>query len=210
MYIPVKFRQQRSDVLHALIREYPFGTLVTSIDTGLSADHIPFVLHADVADNGALRGHIARSNPLRTADRVNREILVIFQGPQSYITPSWYPSKQEHGKVVPTWNYAVAHVYGNLQIHDSAQWLQTHLKTLTTQQEISHTAPWRVEDAPVEFIRLQMKGIVGLEIEITRIEGKWKLSQNKNEADRQGVVAGLKSLTGEDDGKLSNLMDSVS
>lgn len=203
MYQPSLFREERIDVMHDLMRSFPFASIVTLGSGGIEANHLPFVLKpSDVLKSdgvlngngvtpGALHGHVARENPLWQIDSAG--VLVIFQGPHHYITPSWYSAKQEHGKVVPTWNYAVVHAYGSLQAHDDPAWLRTHLNDLVAQQEDARDAPWAVDDAPDDFIAAMLKGIVGVEIVIDRLEGKWKVSQNRGETDRAGVINGLKS-----------------
>ena len=191
MYRPSLFREERIDVMHDLMRSFPFASIVTLGSGGIEANHLPFVLKGNGTNPGALHGHVARENPLWQTDSAG--VFVIFQGPHHYITPSWYPSKQEHGKVVPTWNYAVVHAYGSLQAHDDPVWVRTHLSDLVTQQEDVRDAPWTVEDAPDDFIAAMLEGIVGVEVVIDRLEGKWKVSQNRGETDRAGVVSGLKS-----------------
>jgi len=175
---------------------------VTLGEEGLVANHIPFILDAGAGALGTLRGHVARANgqwrPAGTPasmENVRRDVeaLVIFQGPQSYITPSWYPTKQETGKVVPTWNYAVVHAYGALRPIEDGEWLSNQIERLTVLQEGVRAEPWAVSDAPGDFIDAMMKAIVGIEIEITRMDGKWKVSQNRPVTDRQGVVEGLRT-----------------
>ncbi|MEE9321269.1 MAG: FMN-binding negative transcriptional regulator [Granulosicoccus sp.] len=208
MYNPTIFREEKLDTLHRLMHEHPLGTLITHSSTGISANHIPFILHQDKSGNSVLRGHVARSNPLWKTTRPDSEALIIFQGPQSYITPSWYPSKKEHGKVVPTWNYSVVHAHGTLQAIEDPNWLQAHLESLTTSQEKAQPSPWTINDAPVEYIHKMIKGIVGIvgiEIGIARLEGKLKLGQNKNSADRRGVIAGLNSLDRTEESKLAEM-----
>ncbi len=191
MYQTPHFREDRIDVLHDLIRAHPFATLVAFGQEGLIGNHLPFVLHDELTDNGTLRGHVARGNPLwKNYDRTI-DVLAIFQGADSYITPSWYPSKKEHGKVVPTWNYAVVHAYGPLAIIEDAEWLRAHLGELTFQRENKRPVPWAVSDAPSDYLARQLKGIVGIEMPISRIEGTWKVSQNKKDRDRMGVSRGL-------------------
>lgn len=206
MYRPTHFREDRLDVLHQLMRAHPLATLVTNGLDGLTGNHIPFVLHDDSGDLGMLRGHVARANPLWSQDKSTNEVLVIFQGPDSYITPSWYPSKKVHGKVVPTWNYIAVHAHGCLNIIENDAWLRAHLDTLVTQQEFGRPEPWGIEDAPDDFITWKMKGIVGLEMPIAGIEGKWKASQNQAPEDREGVSRGLKSETGDAATTLSKLV----
>lgn len=192
MYLPGHFSESRLDVLHALMRERPLATLVTMSAAGLDANHIPLHLSPEPAPFGTLRGHVARANPVWRELAPDAEALAIFHGPQAYITPSWYPAKVEHGKVVPTWNYAVVHAHGAIRVVDDAGWLRAHLEALTAANEASRAEPWQVADAPREFTDRLIGGIVGIEIVIARIEGKWKVSQNQTEANRAGVVAGLR------------------
>jgi transcriptional regulator len=191
MYRPPAFREDRLDVLHALIRAHPLAMLVTAGAQGLTANLIPFTLDPARGESGVLRAHLARANDQLADLRSVSEALVIFQGPETYITPSWYASKAEHGRVVPTWNYAVVQAWGRPAVMDDAAWLRTQIAELTHTQEDPRARPWQVSDAPADFIESQVKGIVGLEIPIARIEGKWKVSQNRPVADREGVVAGL-------------------
>jgi transcriptional regulator len=191
MYQPTHFREDRLEVQHALISAHPLGLLVTSGPAGLVANPIPFLIDPDASSNGTLRAHLARANPhLRDLVQVD-ECLVVFQGAEDYITPSWYASKREHGRVVPTWNYATVHCWGRPRVIEDQAWLRRQLDDLTALKEGRRPAPWAVEDAPPEFVTAQIRGIVGIEIPISRIEGKWKVSQNRSEADRAGVVEGL-------------------
>lgn len=190
MYQVDAFREDRIEVMHALMRSHRLATLVTVSDGVADADHIPLLIDPDPSPCGTLRGHVARANPLwRHAD--GQEVLAIFQGPQTYVTPYWYPSKRETGKVVPTWNYAVVHAHGRLQVRDDRNWLRALVTRLTEQQEAAFPQPWRVDDAPAEYLERMLGAIVGIEIPLTRLAGKWKVSQNRNEADRSGVVEGL-------------------
>ena len=195
MYRPPHFREDRVDVLHALIRAHPLATLVTAGPEGLVANHIPFliepVLSEEGGEFGVLHAHLARANEQLAALRAGAEALVIFQGPQAYISPSWYAAKTQTHKVVPTWNYVTVHCWGTPRVIDDASWLRDQIGRLTRSQEQARVEPWAVEDAPADFIAAQIKGIAGLEIPIARIEGKWKTSQNRSEADRAGVAAGL-------------------
>jgi len=191
MFLPPLFREDRIDVMHALMRAHPFATVVSAARGGLTADHLPLVLHPDLSANGVLRGHVAAGNPLARGERRSLEVLAIFHGPQAYVTPSWYPSKAEHGKVVPTWNYAVVHAHGTLRFHDDGDWLMAHLTELTARQERDRSEPWAPQDAPAEFLSRQMKGIVGIEIAVEALTGKWKVSQNREARDRAGVEHGL-------------------
>jgi transcriptional regulator len=191
MYQPQHFREDRLAVQHALIREHPLGLLVTAGPGGLQANHIPFLVDSDASEHGMLRAHLARANPqLRELSAVE-ECLVAFQGPQIYVSPSLYPTKREHGKVVPTWNYITVHAWGKPQVMDDADWLRRQINDLTMQNERTRADVWKVSDAPDAFVAMQINGIVGLEIPITRIEGKWKVSQNRPAVDQAGVVAGL-------------------
>lgn len=194
MYIPRAFEEKRLPVLHELIRSQPFCSLITMGASGLFASHIPMVLHGDQGSFGILHGHLSRANMQWRDFDPGVEALAIFSGAHHYISPSWYPEKSEHGKVVPTWNYAVVHAYGNLRTIENAEWLSAHLRELTDRQESATPAPWEITDAPADFIESLMKGIVGLELTITRLEGKWKVSQNRSERDRQGVIEGLEDL----------------
>lgn len=192
MYIPAHFDEPRLDVLHELMRARPLATLVTLSSGGLDANHIPLHLDAAASPLGTLRGHVARANPV-WRDVVDGEVLAIFQGADAYVTPAWYPAKRETGKVVPTWNYAVAHAHGRLRVIDDAVWLRAHLEALTAHQEQAAAAPWRLSDAPREFADKLIEAVVGIEIVITRLSGKWKLSQNQGAPNRAGVVAGLRA-----------------
>jgi transcriptional regulator len=190
MYLPSAFREDRLPTLHALIRAHPLATLITAGSGGLLANLVPFTL-ADVGDKGTLRAHIAKANDQVEALCAGTKALVVFQGPEAYITPSWYVSKREHGRVVPTWNYAVVQVRGTPRVIDDPEWLRAQIDDLTTGQEGERSTPWKVTDAPEPFISGQMRAIIGIEIPILNIEGKWKVSQNRFAADRKGVEEGL-------------------
>lgn len=196
MYQPPHFREERLEVLHALIRAHPLGTLVTLAASGLIANAIPFLVDAEPSP-GVLRAHLARANSQWQDFDAAVGALVIFQGAESYITPSWYPTKAATGKVVPTWNYVVVHAYGPLRVVQDRDWLANQIGALTRLQESARPNPWKVGDAPAPFVEAQIKGIVGIEIPLTRIEGKWKVSQNRPEADRRGVAEGL-ALAGDE------------
>ena len=205
MYIPEMFHEDRIEVLHELMRAHPLATLVTQSGGALTADHVPLLL--DTGDGpDRLRGHLAAANPLCRGQVSELPALIIFQGPQSYVTPSWYASKQEHGKVVPTWNYAVVHVEGTLIFHRDPGWLHEQVTDLTSHQETRREAPWAVDDAPEDFVQRQLRAIVGIEIEIERITGKWKVSQNRSPVDRQGVAAGLDATPGPDSSAMAQLV----
>lgn len=193
MYLPRHFEAPALQAMQALIGERPLATLVAAGAQGLSADHIPVELDATSGPHGTLRGHVARANPLwRDAD--GAEVLAVFQGPQTYVSPSWYPGKALHGKVVPTWNYAVVHAHGRLRAVDDAPWLRALVERLTTTHEATFPVPWAVGDAPADYLEQMLRAIVGIEITLTRLVGKWKTSQNRDHADRAGVAAGLAAL----------------
>ncbi len=191
MYQPPAFKEDRVDVLHGLIGAHPFATLVCLVDGTLTANHIPLMLHAELGEKGTLRGHVARANPIWKDYDAGVDVIAVFQGVQHYITPSWYPTKKEHEKVVPTWNYAVVHAHGPMRVFKEADWLRAQVESLTDQQEAGRDESWAVTDAPADFVNRQLRGIVGIEIPIVRLEGKWKLSQNRGEEDRHGVIDGL-------------------
>jgi len=197
MYLPPAFAVDDPERLRDFIRRYPLGTLVTATANGLDANHIPLLL-ATAADAGArLHGHIARANPLWRDAVTDAPALVIFHGPNSFISPSWYPSKREHARVVPTWNYAVVHAHGQLRFIDDPAWVRAHVEALTHEHEAHRNAPWAVSDAPAEFVDKMVAAVVGLEISITRWYGKWKVSQNRSVADRLGVIGGLEDQASE-------------
>jgi transcriptional regulator len=194
MYIPRHNEEKRVSVMHSLIVSRPLATLVTLGASGLIASHIPLVLEDDGSPFGVLKGHISRANTQWRDLDSNVQALAIFAGHQHYITPNWYPGTKEHGKEVPTWNYVVVHAYGPLNVIHDEHWLLTNVEKLTDIQESSSPVPWKVSDAPQDFIRSQLKGIVGLELPIQKLEGKWKVSQNRSEPDRNGVIEGLAQL----------------
>jgi transcriptional regulator len=192
MYVPKHFEVTDINAIHELIHDYPLATLVTTSEHGLNANHIPMHFTVMPKPYGTLQGHVARSNPLLgDIDRDNQS-LAIFHGPNAYITPSWYETKKEHGKVVPTWNYVVVHAYGILQIVDNPEWLRTQLETLTDQNESQFSEPWAVTDAPSEFTEKLFESIVGIEMKITKLLGKWKVSQNQPLENQLSVIKGLK------------------
>ena len=191
MYLPKHFEETRVQTLHELIHAHPLGALVVLTSRGLAANHIPFEVEPDPAPFGTLRGHIARANPLWRDSSREVEALAIFQGPGTYISPSWYPTKRETAKVVPTWNYAVVHAHGAVRFIDDRAWLRGFVEKLTNRHESGRREPWKVTDAPADYIDKQLGAIIGLEIPITRLVGKWKVSQNRPTQDRDGVVEGL-------------------
>lgn len=191
MYLPPYHAETDVAVMQSLIHAHPLGTWVLAGETGLEANHIPFVLDPARGPHGTLRAHVARANPVWHALSGDTDSLVIFQGPQSYISPSWYPSKQVDGKVVPTWNYTVVHARGVARAVDDPAWVHQLITDLTQANESSRPQPWQVSDAPTDFIAQMAKAIVGIEIVLTGIEGRWKLSQDETLPDRHGTVAGL-------------------
>jgi transcriptional regulator len=191
MYVPKYFEVTDVHVLHELIHDYPLATLITTSVHGLNANHIPMHLAATPEPYGTLIGHVAKANPILEDIYGEKQSLAIFHGPNSYITPSWYETKKEHGKVVPTWNYVVVHVYGKLRVVDNPEWLRVQLETLTDQNESQFSAPWAVSDAPVEFTEKLFESIVGIEMKITKLIGKWKVSQNQPPQNRESIIEGL-------------------
>jgi transcriptional regulator len=191
MYIPEHFEERDLAVLNALVRSYPLGTWVTEVGDRLVVNHIPFILDSTRGPLGTLRGHVARANAVWKAAPSQVESVVVFQGPQAYITPSWYQSTQEPGKVVPTWNYAVVHAHGLPRVIDEPEWVRRHVMELTGVHEAGRETPWRVSDAPSDYVDTMLKAIVGIEIPIASLIGKWKASQNRSVPDRLGVIAGL-------------------
>ena len=192
MYQPPHFREDRRDVQHALIKTHSLGLLITAGPGGLQANFIPFLIDAKATDNGTLRAHLARANPQLRELAAVEECLVVFQGPQAYVSPSHYPTKRETGKVVPTWNYITVQAWGRPRVMDDAAWIASQIDDLTRHKEADRAAPWAVADAPGAFLASQIKGIVGLEIPVSRIERKWKVSQNRVAADAAGVAEGLR------------------
>ncbi|NDU92503.1 MAG: FMN-binding negative transcriptional regulator [Ferrovum sp.] len=193
MYLPKAFRENRIEVMHGLMRSHPLAMLITGGEGGLNASPVPFLICPTEGEYGTLRAHVARANPHWPELQRVSECLVVFQGEQGYITPSWYATKQVTHKVVPTWNYATVHAWGKPHIVEDAVWLRRLLEDLTQAQESKRVQPWNMGEAPADFIDGQMKAIIGMEIPIGRIEGKWKMSQNRPAADQVGVVEGLRS-----------------
>ncbi len=191
MYVPKHFEETRIEILHELIQTHPLATLVVLSSQGLDAHHIPFELAPEPTPFGTLRGHVARANPLWRDFSHEVEALAIFQSADAYISPAWYATKRETARVVPTWNYAVVHAYGALQIIEDRVWLRGLVERLTNQHEAGRSEPWKVAEAPPDFIEGLLDAIVGIEIPVTRLIGKWKLSQNRPARDRDGVVEGL-------------------
>ena len=196
MYLPSHFEETRPAVLQALLRQHPLGLLITQDAQGLPvADALPWLLDPgpDAASPGTLVGHVARANPLWQSASVGRPVLVVFQGPSAYVSPSGYPGKAEHGKVVPTWNYAMVQARGTLRVVDDAAAARALVSRLTAHHEAALPKPWAVADAPEDYISAMLRAIVAIEIPLTALVGKYKLSQNRPVADRQGVVAKLQA-----------------
>jgi transcriptional regulator len=196
MYTPSAFREDRLDVLREAIARYPLATLISTAGKDIQTSHVPLV-YVQTGGTAVLRGHVARANPHCVQTEANGEGLAVFTGPQHYISPKWYPSKRDHGKVVPTWNYIAVHVRGRLTFRTDAEWLWQMLEVLTNEQEGKLGTGWQITDAPRDFIDEQLAAIVGVELAVETIEGKWKLSQNRTAIDREGVIAGLESVGSE-------------
>jgi transcriptional regulator len=211
MYIPAANAETNPDTLFAFITQSPLGALVT-VDAGgdLVATHLPWLVDRQRGEHGVLEGHIARANSQHAAADAWSKALVIFTGPDAYITPSWYAAKAEHGKVVPTWNYVAVHVYGRVRFTSEHSFLARHLERLVARHESGRPAPWAIGDAPAEYIERQMKAIVGVELVIERIEGKWKMSQNRSAADVDGVVQGLGASSDPRDRAVGEIMKRLS
>jgi len=205
MYLPDHFRVEDVPQMHALMRARPFAALVSAGAAGLYASHLPTVLKDD-DPLGVVECHLARANPHWKDLAEGNEALMIFQGAEGYITPNWYPSKAQDGKVVPTWNFAVVHAYGRPEVVNDADWLRRHVTELTAQQERDQAKPWAPTDAPARYIDVMLRGIVGFRFAIARLEGKWKMSQNREMKDRQGVVRGLGARAGGDDLETAELV----
>ena len=207
MYLPTHFAQPDADALHALMRAHPLATLVTLGPQGLDANPVPLMWVDDGTPHGVLRGHVARASPVWREAAPGGEALAIFHGPNAYISPSWYPSKRETGKVVPTWNYAVVHARGALRVIDDAAWLRGLVEALTRTHEARMPQPWAVGDAPEDYVARMLDAIVGIELALTSLQGKWKTSQNQPVANRAGVVEGLRRRDGADDAAMADWVE---
>ena len=194
MYTPTSFEPPSTAAMHDLIRACPLATLVTLGADGLCADHLPMHLSADAGTHGVLACHVPRVNRVWQEASKELDAMVVFHGPESYITPSWYATKRETGKVAPTWNYVVVHAHGPIRVIEDAHWIRQHLESLTGQQEAPQPLPWAVSDAPPDYVASMIASLVGIEIPISKLVGKWKVSQNRPQRDRAGVVAGLRDL----------------
>ena len=191
MYVPKQFREERPEILARAIRDIGLAALATTVADELQVSHVPMVLKEDAGGAWTLETHVARPNP--HWQRPGGATVAIFQGPQSYVSPSWYPTKREHGRVVPTWNYIAVHAHGALEVVDDETWLLAHLDDLTRENEAGRAHPWNVSDAPAEFIRGLTRAIVGLRLPVRRAEGAWKMIQHRSEGDRLGTIAGLET-----------------
>ena len=192
IYLPPHFEQTSPEAVVALIAEFPLATMITTGEHGIVANHIPMQFAPADGENGILRGHVARKNAIWHSTRTDFEVLGIFQAPDAYITPNWYASKQLNHEVVPTWNYAVVHMYGQIRFHDDEKWLRGVIGKLTKAMESDQPVPWSMAQAPRDYLAARLEEIVGVEIQVTRLIAKWKVSQNRSVADRQGVAAGLR------------------
>ena len=184
MYVPPHFEVSNPEVLHDLIAHHPLGVLITQGESGLNANHIPFELEASASTSGILRAHVARNNPVWQLSTNGDEVLVVFQADDAYISPNWYPSKHETHQQVPTWTYRVVHAYGKITIYDDEKYVRALVGRLTKKHEANQPKPWKMSDAPRDYMEMMVKSIVGIEIEITRLIGKFKLSQNRENRDR--------------------------
>jgi transcriptional regulator len=191
MYLPQLFAESQPEELQRLIRENPFGMLVTQTASGLEANHLPFLLDDGRAPHGTLLAHVARANPIWKEVSDGDQVLVVFRGAQGYISPSWYPSKHETHRHVPTWNYEAVHAHGRIVVHDDEKFVRGMVARLTREHEVGEPRPWKMSDAPADYLAQELGQIVGIEIELTRLEGKRKLSQNHDPRDFQGTVSAL-------------------
>ena len=192
MYLPKDFTEERVPVLHDAIRQARIGALVTLGEAGIEASHVPMLIDPEPAPHGTLMGHIARTNPQWRRPAAGVQALAMFLGPNAYISPAWYATKQQTGKVVPTWNYVAIHAYGEVRFFDDADRLLRLVTRLTETHEVGRAQPWAVSDAPATYIQTMLKGIVGFELPVARLEGKWKMSQNRPAQDRAGTIEGLR------------------
>ena len=209
MYTPKAFEVTDLPMLHAAMKQSELATLVTITANGLVATHLPLLLDETRGALGTLTGHVSRANVQWRETDPDAEALIIFLGLDSYVTPNWYPAKQETGRVVPTWNYAAIHAYGRITFIEDPEWLRTMVTDLTKKHEASFPAPWQVSDAPAVYIDSQLKAIVGFEFQILRLEGKQKFNQNRSVEDRRGVIQGLRELEDERKTQVAELMEGI-
>lgn len=193
MYLPQQFVEPQVEELHRIIRENSLGMLVTNGTTGLEANHLPFLLNGDATGAGILTAHVARANPIWQEVRDGDEVLVVFRGAHGYISPSWYPGKQETHRRVPTWNYEVVHAHGTIHVLDDEKFVRGVVARLTRQHEATQAEPWKMGDAPPDYLAEQLRHIVGIEVRLSRLEGKRKLNQHHQPQDREGAIRGLES-----------------
>lgn len=193
MYIPPQFAEPRADALHHLIRAHPLGMLVTHTAAGLDANHVPFLFDAGQGDHGVLLAHVARANPVWRNIADGAPVMVVFRGVHGYISPNWYPGKQDTHRRVPTWNYEVVHAHGTVHVHDDEKFVRGVVARLTREHEAKQPEPWKMGDAPADFLAEELAHIVGLEVRLTRLDGKRKLCQHYDLADREGAIRGLEA-----------------
>lgn len=206
MYIQKHFEETRIEEMHKLIDTHPLATLIIAVDGELVVNHIPMLLESSDGQHGSLHAHISKANPLFAHLQREVDAVAIFRGAQTYISPNWYPSKHADGKQVPTWNYVVTHAHGKPRLVDDSTWLLSHLHAMTNKQEASQSQPWSMSDAPQEYIAKMMTAIVGIEMPIVKLEGKWKVSQNRLRADQLGVAAGLQIYPDAQSQSMANLV----
>ena len=209
VYLPEQFVEHDRAAVHELIEQHPLGLLITLGADGLSANHIPFVMDRNFGEAGRLLGHVARNNAVWHEHLPDQEALVVFQAAEGYISPNWYPTKQDAHRVVPTWNYAVAHVYGPLIVHDDEKWLRGQAGRLTKMMEAAQPDPWKMADAPRDYLQSMLANIVGIEVPITRRIGKMKAGQNRELVDRLGAIEGLRGDGDPGDAAMADVMDGV-
>jgi len=209
MYTPAAFLETRIEVMEAAMTVHPLAAVVTMASNRIEASHIPLLYARSENGFGVLRGHMARANPQWKEYLPGAEALAIFNGPQHYVSPGWYPSAKEHGKVVPTWNYVVVHARGTLLIHENREWLLENVRMLTDRHEAGMERPWGVDDAPADYIENLTRAIVGIEMIVSSLEGKWKVSQNRSDADRLGVIGGLQALASSEALSMAHLVETA-
>ena len=191
MYVQDLFAEHRQAELFALIAQHPLGAVVTTRSSGVEVDHLPCSTHPEIGAQGTIRCHVARGNPLWRALIENNSVMIVFQGPNAYISPTWMPGRKRHGKVAPSWNYAVVHAYGSARVIEDAAWLRKHLRDLSAPQEAHRSDRWSLDEAPEEFVAQLLNYIVGIEITVERLVGKWFVGQQRSPSDREGVMSGL-------------------
>lgn len=206
MYCPAHFAENDGTALRELIRAQPLATLVTLGSDGLQVDHVPLLLSSRDDGTPVLRGHVARANPMWKKLSPGEPAVAVFHGPDAYISPSWYPTKRQHGQAVPTWNYTTVHARGPLRVIEEADWLRAQVEALTAQQEAGLVEPWQVGDAPADYIEKMLAAIVGIEIEIATLEGKRKASQNQPAENRAGIVRALEAAGGDHRREMARLV----